>query len=142
VVVYRDDWGVPHVYADREDDGFYGLGYAQAENRLSGILKKFLAVRGESASVFGPGAVEADLRAGQWMHLEQAQRGYVALSRNSAGITNSFLPVSNDICATMQNRFRNGLRISMNDLVPTLLGSLELDEATYAPHGTFGRDKT
>ena len=75
VEVYRDDWGVPHIYADREDDGFYGLGYAQAEDRLNSILQKFLAVRGESASVFGPGAVQADLRARQWMHLDQAQTG-------------------------------------------------------------------
>ena len=27
VTIYRDTWGVPHIYADREADGFYGLGY-------------------------------------------------------------------------------------------------------------------
>ena len=30
VTVYRDDRSVPYVYAGREEDGFYGLGYAQA----------------------------------------------------------------------------------------------------------------
>src|SRR5882762_1114279 len=45
VTVYRDDWGVPHVYASREEDGFYGLGYAQAEDRLEGILRRYLEVR-------------------------------------------------------------------------------------------------
>jgi acyl-homoserine lactone acylase PvdQ len=28
VTIYRDDWGVPHIYAAREEEGFYGLGYA------------------------------------------------------------------------------------------------------------------
>ena len=25
-VLYRDQWGVPHVYAAREEDGYFGLG--------------------------------------------------------------------------------------------------------------------
>src|ERR1700691_5108911 len=66
VELYRDDWGVPHLYAEREEDAFYGLGYAQAEDRLTGMLRTFLAARGESASVFGSAAVPADLRARQW----------------------------------------------------------------------------
>jgi len=76
VTVFRDDWGVPHVYSDLEEDGFYGLGYAQAEDRLEGILRRFLEVRGESASVFGPQAVEEDFRNLQWMHLEEARSGF------------------------------------------------------------------
>jgi acyl-homoserine-lactone acylase len=76
VTVYRDDWGVPHVYASREEDGFYGLGYAQAEDRLEGILRRYLEVRGESASVFGAQAVQTDLRSLQWMHADQAKLGF------------------------------------------------------------------
>jgi acyl-homoserine-lactone acylase len=79
VTLYRDDWGVPHVYADREEDGFFGLGYAQAEDRLEGILRQYLMVQGKSASVFGPEAVSADLHALQWMHLEQARSGFKRL---------------------------------------------------------------
>ncbi|MGA3156651.1 MAG: penicillin acylase family protein [Steroidobacteraceae bacterium] len=75
VELYRDDWGVPHLYAEREEDAFYGLGYAQAEDRLVGMLRKFLDARGESASVFGAEAVPSDLRARQWMQLERAKSG-------------------------------------------------------------------
>jgi acyl-homoserine lactone acylase PvdQ len=39
VTIYRDNWGVPHIYAEREEDGFYGLGYAQAQDRLPGLNK-------------------------------------------------------------------------------------------------------
>ena len=31
VTLYRDNWGVPHLYADSEEAGYYGVGYAQAE---------------------------------------------------------------------------------------------------------------
>lgn len=75
VELYRDDWGVPHLYAEREEDAFYGLGYAQAGDRLLGLLRTFLAARGESASVFGAEAVPSDLRARQWMQLERAKAG-------------------------------------------------------------------
>ncbi len=76
VTIYRDDWGVPHVYAGREEDGFYGLGYARAEDRLEGILRRYLEVRGESAAVFGSQAVQTDLRGLQWMYAEQAKLGF------------------------------------------------------------------
>lgn len=76
VAIYRDDWGVPHVYATREEDGFYGLGYAQAQDRLLGMLRKFLEVQGRSASVFGADAAPTDLRNLQWMSLEQARVGF------------------------------------------------------------------
>ena len=75
VELVRDDWGVPHLYAEREADAFYGLGYAQAEDRLVGLLRRFLAARAESASVFGAEAVPSDLRARQWMQLERAKAG-------------------------------------------------------------------
>jgi acyl-homoserine lactone acylase PvdQ len=77
--VYRDDWGIPHVYAYREEDGFFGLGYAQAGDRLEGILRQYLMVQGKSAAVFGPESVSADLHALQWMHLERAQAGFARL---------------------------------------------------------------
>jgi hypothetical protein len=34
VELLRDSWGTPHVFAASEADGFFGLGYAAAEDRL------------------------------------------------------------------------------------------------------------
>ncbi len=34
VKVCRDSWGVPHIYADNEDDLFFAQGYVQAQDRL------------------------------------------------------------------------------------------------------------
>ena len=51
--LYRDQYGLPHVYAAREEDGFYGVGYATGQDRLKQVLTWYLAVRGELAASFG-----------------------------------------------------------------------------------------
>jgi acyl-homoserine-lactone acylase len=58
--LYRDTWGVPHIYADSESEGMFALGYAQAEDRLEDI---YLAVRtavGRMAEVKGPDLLQQD----------------------------------------------------------------------------------
>lgn len=60
VTLYRDTWGVPHVYAETEAAAMYALGYAQAEDRLEDI---FLAVRtavGRMAEVKGKSLLQQD----------------------------------------------------------------------------------
>jgi acyl-homoserine-lactone acylase len=54
VHLYRDSVGMAHLYADREEDGFYGLGYAIGEDRLLQVLTWYVAARGELAATFGP----------------------------------------------------------------------------------------
>ena len=49
-----------HLYAAREEDGFFGLGYATAEDRLDQVLLLYLGVKGELAAAFGPGPIGAD----------------------------------------------------------------------------------
>ena len=58
--LYRDTWGVPHVYADTEAAGYYALGYAQAEDRLEDIYLAIREATGRMAEVKGKGALEND----------------------------------------------------------------------------------
>ena len=60
VTIFRDRWGMAHLYAAREEDGFFGLGYATAEDRLDQVLLLYLGVEGELAAAFGPGPIGAD----------------------------------------------------------------------------------
>ncbi len=92
VTIYRDDFGVPHIYAQREQDGFYGLGYAQAEDQLEALLRIHLWARGELAGAGvsrpGPGQeaptkealIASDFVQRQWMHVEEARAGFERLS--------------------------------------------------------------
>ncbi|WP_423928438.1 penicillin acylase family protein [Candidatus Palauibacter sp.] len=53
VTIHRDPWGMPHILAEAEEAGFYGLGWAQAEDQLEFILTMFLSARGEAAAAYG-----------------------------------------------------------------------------------------
>lgn len=53
VELFRDQYGMAHVYAASEADGYYGVGYALAEDRLQQVLTWYVAVRGELAKTFG-----------------------------------------------------------------------------------------
>lgn len=60
VTIYRDTWGIPHVYADTVPAAMYGLGYAQAEDRLEDLLRHVRIATGTMAEAFGPEYLEAD----------------------------------------------------------------------------------
>ncbi len=60
VTTYRDAWGVPHLFAETLADAAYGLGYAQAEDRLADIYINARTATGRMAEAFGPEHVERD----------------------------------------------------------------------------------
>ena len=60
VKIYRDKWGVPHIFGDTDSDVAYGLGYAHSEDDFETIQKILLATRGELASVIGKEGVPSD----------------------------------------------------------------------------------
>lgn len=61
VTIKRDQYGVPHVYADSIYGVFWGNGYAQAEDRLFQIDVLRHVGKGESAELLGPAQLEMDL---------------------------------------------------------------------------------
>ena len=99
VTIYRDVYGAPHVYAEREEDGYWGLGYSTAEDHLEGMLLRYLALKGELAAAFGagpvaeetglratalpgraiPDAVASDLENLRWRHLADARQNFSKL---------------------------------------------------------------
>lgn len=59
--IIRDEYGVPHIYADSHYDLWYGVGYSQAQDRLwqADLLRR--NVKGTLAELLGPSAVEGDI---------------------------------------------------------------------------------
>lgn len=60
VEIIRDTWGVAHVFAEDEADGFFGVGYACAEDRLLQMDLMRRRARGRLAELFGPEFVDSD----------------------------------------------------------------------------------
>ena len=53
VNIYRDTWGVPHIFGEKDKDTAYGLAYAHAEDDFKTIQDILLGLRGKLATVYG-----------------------------------------------------------------------------------------
>ena len=60
VEVVRDRWGIPHIYAQNQDDLFFAQGFVAAQDRLFQIDMWRRIGLGETAEVLGEQAVEGD----------------------------------------------------------------------------------
>lgn len=60
VDVIRDEWGVPHIYAQNTDDLFFAQGYVMAQDRLWEMEWWRRELEGRVAEVLGPKAFERD----------------------------------------------------------------------------------
>ena len=58
--LFRDEWGVPHIYSDDLGAGMFAVGYAQAEDRLSAIFEALRISTGRMAEAYGPGLIRLD----------------------------------------------------------------------------------
>ncbi|MCX5993762.1 MAG: penicillin acylase family protein, partial [Chloroflexi bacterium] len=58
--IYRDSWGVPHIYADNEDDLFFAQGYVQAQDRLWQMELHRRMGSGTLSEIFGESTLESD----------------------------------------------------------------------------------
>ena len=80
VSLFRDDWGVPHIFAETDEDASFALGWAHAEDRLWQMETMRRLGAGRLAEVLGPAALASD----RWMRTlglyRLAERDYAALS--------------------------------------------------------------
>ena len=76
IVVYRDTWGVPHIYAPSVEDGLYAMGRAQAEDRPEQLLINVKMALGEYASIAGKEAVNHDITHRMFDHYGVSKRTF------------------------------------------------------------------
>ena len=74
--LYRDEFGIPHVYAPTLEAAAYAIGYAQAEDRLEELLKNYRRAAGTMSEVFGPSFYADDLTQRVWRHEEISRTRY------------------------------------------------------------------
>lgn len=60
VEVYRDDWGVPHIYADSTHDLLFAQGYVQAQDRFWQMEFQRRVGSGRLSEVFGQSSLGTD----------------------------------------------------------------------------------
>lgn len=60
VSIRRDRWGIPHIEASGETDGWYGLGFCHGQDRAFQLETLVRLIRGTLASLVGKDGVEMD----------------------------------------------------------------------------------
>src|SRR5262249_1916078 len=81
VTIYRDKWGVPHVYGPTDASVIFGFIYAQAEDNFWQIEDSYIQALGRASEVYGEQSLNADLtnRTLEIVRISQAE--YPKLSR-------------------------------------------------------------
>lgn len=103
VEILRDPWGVAHVFAETEPDGFFGVGYATAEDRLLQMELFRRRATGRLAEIFGAAWIDSDRKfriAGLPSYCQEAALSLPEAEREmlrtyAAGV-NAFIAVSPD----------------------------------------------
>jgi penicillin amidase len=67
VEILRDEWGIPHIYAQNDDDLFMAQGYVMAQDRLWQMEMWRRWHEGRLSEIFGPEAFDYDKRTRQMM---------------------------------------------------------------------------
>ncbi|HEX5209400.1 MAG TPA: penicillin acylase family protein [Steroidobacteraceae bacterium] len=76
VTLYRDNWGIAHVYGKTDADAVFGMEYAQAEDDFNRIEANYIDALGWRAQADGESAVYTDLRSQLFVDPEKLRVEY------------------------------------------------------------------
>ncbi|MFZ0549281.1 MAG: penicillin acylase family protein [Steroidobacteraceae bacterium] len=62
VTIYRDNWGIAHVYGKTDADAVFGMEYAQAEDDFNRVESNYIGVLGWRSQADGESSIYLDLR--------------------------------------------------------------------------------
>lgn len=90
VRVFRDEWGVPHIYAANRHDLFFAQGFVQAQDRLWQMETNRRVGAGRLSEVIGPEALETDKLLRTLGLMRAAQREVASYDASSRKILQAF----------------------------------------------------
>jgi len=128
VTIIRDDFGVPHIYAQTDADAVFGLLYAQAEDDFNRIERNYVWAIGRLAEIEGEKAIFSDLRAQLYMTTDEAKAAYASAP---------------DWLKQLCDAWADGLNYYLEthpEVQPRLLTSFEPWMPMYFSEGSIGGD--
>ncbi|MBI4851686.1 MAG: penicillin acylase family protein [Acidobacteria bacterium] len=90
VEVWRDHWGVPHIYAKNEHDLFYAQGFVQAQDRFWQMEVHRRLGLGKTAAIFGRKTLEIDRFVHRVGIARAAANDLTALDNESAVVLDAY----------------------------------------------------
>lgn len=76
ITIYRDDFGVPHIYGKTDANAVFGMLYAQCEDDFNRVERNYIWATGRLAEVEGEEMLYSDVRAKLFMTQEEAIAEY------------------------------------------------------------------
>ncbi|MFQ5752698.1 MAG: penicillin acylase family protein, partial [bacterium] len=104
VHVYWDGFGVPHIFAENENDLFKTAGYVTAQDRLWQMDFNRRAATGRLAEIFGKDAIESDIFIRTWGFNRTAQEIFQFLSPESRQVLEAYTEGVNAYIASHMER--------------------------------------
>ena len=90
VDIYTDTYGVPHIFAENEEDLFYAAGYYAARDRLFQMSIVNYSVRGELSYAFGDDFISSDIYLRTWRIHDTAKRLVGELDKETVDLMVAF----------------------------------------------------
>ncbi len=104
VTITRDDYGVPHIVAQNEEDLWRAAGYVAAQDRLWQMEFARRAGRGTLSEIFGPVVLEQDKFLRVWGFHRLAQQLAGKLSPQSRAMLTAYAEGINEFINTHRDR--------------------------------------
>ncbi|MFL6196142.1 MAG: penicillin acylase family protein [Thermoanaerobaculia bacterium] len=104
VTVLRDSWGVPHIYAETQDDLFFAQGFVAAQDRLWQMEIWRRTGEGRLAEILGPGAVDRDRFARLLRYRGDMEAEYASYAPDAKAIVEAFVRGVNSYIESSRGR--------------------------------------
>ncbi len=129
VIIYRDNYGVPHIQADNESALYFGEGFAVAQDRLLQLemyRRTSLGTMSEIGFFLGGDYTLADEYAKQYYYTEsERQNLYNSLSSDEKNMFDSY--------SAGINRFLDSMNSNQTKYKPQMLSQLEIFGFHFEP---------
>jgi acyl-homoserine-lactone acylase len=89
--IYRDDFGIPHVFAPTLEAAGFAIGYAQAEDRLEELLKNYRRALGTMSEAFGPNNYTDDYLQHMFRHADISREKYSQVSPKMRAVSEAYI---------------------------------------------------
>ena len=90
VTIYRDTYGVPHVFGRTDASTVFGFAYAQAEDNFWRVEENFISALGRSSELYGEKTLDED-RLNHALEIPRlAQEEYARLDRHMRSLCDAF----------------------------------------------------
>src|SRR5690349_20202512 len=90
VPIYRDIYGVPHVYGHTDASTVFGFAYAQAEDNFWRVEENFIRALGRASEVYGEKSLDEDRLIHALEIPRLAQEEYARLDQHMRSLCDAF----------------------------------------------------